>query len=200
MGGHHEPQDAAPPVPRRGERSDRRRNRARLLHAAQEVLAEHGPDAPMDEIARRAGVGNATLYRNFPDRDALLDELFTDRFTALLGSTAQDTAEAPREQLRTALLRVALDQTRDKAFAYALGTLVDSMPRARPAREQLLAALGELLVRAQEAGAVNRSVTVEDLRLAVCAVAGGVTLAGHTADEERFARTLIDGFLPTPER
>ena len=154
----------------------------------------------MDDVARRAGVGSATLYRNFPHRDALLDELFTDRFATLLRSTMQDSAEAPRERLRAALLRVAADQTRDRAFAYALGTLVESMPRARGAREDLLAALGELLARAQDAGSVDPSVTVEDLRLAVCAVAGGVTLAGPTGDEERFAAALIDGFLPAPRR
>lgn len=188
---------AAPP-PARPPRSDRRRNRARLLEAAQQVFAENGPDAALDDVARRAGVGNATLYRNFPTRGALLDELFTGRFAALLEATTGSTGTGPRERLRAALLRVALDQTRDKAFAYALGALVDTMPRARTAREELLAALGALLDQAQQDGTVHRAVTVEDLRLAVCAIAGGVTLAGGTDDEQRFARTLVDGFLPAP--
>src|ERR687887_1500113 len=66
-------QDARP-----GLRSDARRNRKLLLQAAGEVLREDGLDASLDEIARRAGVGNATLYRHFPTREKLCEAVFAE--------------------------------------------------------------------------------------------------------------------------
>src|SRR2546428_5166844 len=63
---------------RRGLRADARRNREHVLAAAREVFVEQGADAPLDEIARRAGVGIATLYRRFPDREALLRAVALD--------------------------------------------------------------------------------------------------------------------------
>ncbi|CAL9300058.1 hypothetical protein SUDANB135_03136 [Streptomyces sp. SudanB135_2055] len=56
-------------------RADALRNRERIVTAAREMFVEHGPDVPLDDVARRAGVGNATVYRNFPDRDALVREV-----------------------------------------------------------------------------------------------------------------------------
>ena len=56
-------------------RADAQRNRERIVTAAREMFVEFGPDVPLDEVARRAGVGNATVYRNFPDRDALVREV-----------------------------------------------------------------------------------------------------------------------------
>ncbi|CAM5241463.1 hypothetical protein SGRIM128S_07982 [Streptomyces griseomycini] len=67
----------ATPVPRKAPRprADALRNRERIVTAAREMFVEFGPDVPLDEVARRAGVGNATVYRNFPDRDALVREV-----------------------------------------------------------------------------------------------------------------------------
>src|SRR6185437_11714807 len=63
-------------------RSDAQRNRDRILAAARVIFAEHGLDAPMNEIARKAGVGIATLFRRFPTRDDLVAAVFADRMTA----------------------------------------------------------------------------------------------------------------------
>jgi len=65
-------------------RADARRNRDRILNAAKEMFAERGPDAPMEEIARRASVGVGTLYRRFPDREALLRAVTVDNFNAIV--------------------------------------------------------------------------------------------------------------------
>jgi len=62
-------------------RADAERNRAALLAAAREIFGEHGLDASLDEIARRAGVGNATLYRRFPTRRDLIAEVFAGQMT-----------------------------------------------------------------------------------------------------------------------
>lgn len=74
-------------------RADGRRNREALVTAAAKVFAEAGPEAPLDDIARRAGVGNATLYRHFPTRRDLLAAVYSDELAAL-----RDYAELLREQ------------------------------------------------------------------------------------------------------
>ncbi|MEV4754406.1 TetR/AcrR family transcriptional regulator [Micromonospora sp. NPDC049559] len=83
------------PVSKRGPRADASRNAARLLAAAREVLAEAGNDAAFDVIARRAGVGNATLYRHFPTRADLLVAVYADEVTTLCerGTRLLDSAD-----------------------------------------------------------------------------------------------------------
>src|SRR4051794_27205946 len=65
-------------------RADARRNRERVLTAAREVFAEHGPEAQMDDVARRAEVGVGTVYRHFPTKEALIDALVAEAFERLL--------------------------------------------------------------------------------------------------------------------
>src|SRR5512142_661145 len=77
------------PDSKRGPRADASRNRARLLAAAREALAEAGDDVALDVIARRAGVGNATLYRHFPTRADLLVAVYADEVDALCRRGAQ---------------------------------------------------------------------------------------------------------------
>ncbi|GAA3302406.1 hypothetical protein GCM10020295_48160 [Streptomyces cinereospinus] len=74
-------------------RADALRNRERIVAAAREMFVEHGPDVPLDEIARRAGVGNATVYRNFPDRGALIREVVC----SVMDRTAQAAEQALAE-------------------------------------------------------------------------------------------------------
>src|SRR5437899_6575849 len=76
--------DSAPQAePRRPRRADARRNYELLLAAAKEVFDEQGVDAPLDDVARRAGVGNATMYRHFPTRRELIIAVYVDEVTAL---------------------------------------------------------------------------------------------------------------------
>ena len=70
-------------APRRPLRADARDNRRRLIEAARDVLIERGPAAPLEEIARRAGTGIATLYRHFPDRQALIRDVIPVSYTHL---------------------------------------------------------------------------------------------------------------------
>lgn len=75
-------------------RADALRNRERIVAAAREILVESGPDVPLDEIARRAGVGNATLYRHFPDRSALILEVVH----SVMARTADQAQRAAAEE------------------------------------------------------------------------------------------------------
>src|SRR4051794_32627452 len=84
-------------------RADARRNREQLLEAARDVFVEHGPNAPLDEIARRAGVGIATLYRRFPDRESLMRAVVLD-VLARVGHQAR-LAQAEEPDALAALIR-----------------------------------------------------------------------------------------------
>ena len=76
-------------------RADARRNREALLSRAAELIAEHGPAVALDEVARAAGVGNATLYRHFPDRAALLRAIAVQ----VIGATAEAAERALAEEV-----------------------------------------------------------------------------------------------------
>src|SRR5690349_13283257 len=76
-----------------GLRADAERNRRHLVEAARLVLAERGLEAPLDEIAKRAGVGNATLYRRFPSRGELIAAVFGDTLRDVVAATARALAE-----------------------------------------------------------------------------------------------------------
>src|SRR5713226_8945397 len=91
---------SAPAAPSRARRADAQRNAERLLAAAREVFAEQGPDAALEEIARRAGVGIGTLYRHYPNRDALVEAVFRDRVEAAKArADALMTSTTPGEAL-----------------------------------------------------------------------------------------------------
>ncbi|MDT7613343.1 MAG: hypothetical protein QOF00_790, partial [Pseudonocardiales bacterium] len=76
-----------------GLRADARRNRDQILAAAKERFAAQGPDVPMEEIARAAGVGVGTLYRRFPDREALIRAVARDNFSNALAEARTAVAE-----------------------------------------------------------------------------------------------------------
>src|SRR5207244_4482440 len=90
---------------RAGLRADARRNREQLLAAARDVFVEHGADAPLDEVARRAGVGIATLYRRFPDRESLMRGLALD----ILGRAAHEARPALADEPDNGLAHRHLD-------------------------------------------------------------------------------------------
>lgn len=110
---------AAPP---RRLRADARRNRERLLAAARDAFVEHGADAPLDDVARRAGVGIATLYRHFPDRRALLREVALD----LLARSADEASAALAEEADAfAALARYLHRALDLRIAAVMPQVVD---------------------------------------------------------------------------
>jgi len=127
-------------------REDARRNRERLLAAARDAFVEQGADAPLDDIARRAGVGIATLYRRFPDRPALQRQLALD----LLGRSAHEASAALAEEPDAfgALARY-LHRALDLRIAAVMPVLVGQLQMD----EELLAA------RRASAEAVDRIVT-----------------------------------------
>jgi AcrR family transcriptional regulator len=115
-------------------RSDALRSRRRIVEAATALIAEQDPDVSMDAIARSAEVGSATLYRHFPSRAAVLEQLFADR-TTVLGDPARDLAGScePQDALRRWLLRLARDAVERRGLAAAALADAGGPPPPRPA-------------------------------------------------------------------
>lgn len=151
-------------------RADARRNRALVLQAARSAFAERGLEVPLDEIARRAGVGAGTVYRHFPSKEALFRAAVRDRLR-LFADTAGDLAEAddPGGVFFRFLASVVRLSAPNRALGEALeaaGELGPGPVAEGPAGPELefLVALGVLLTRAQQAGAVRADVDLADVR------------------------------------
>ncbi|HEX3816562.1 MAG TPA: TetR/AcrR family transcriptional regulator [Mycobacteriales bacterium] len=155
-------------------RADARRNRARVLAAAEKVLGEQGLTAPIDEIAQAAGVGIGTVYRHFPTKQALFEAIVVAHFEPLIEKA--DTllgSDDPGEAFFTFMTHMA-DAAGHKALASAIA---ESEPEVRVRRQEwsakLVDSLESLLRAAQQAGTVRPDVTVADVR----ALLGGVCMA-----------------------
>jgi AcrR family transcriptional regulator len=177
---------------RRPLRADARRNHQRILDAAQQAFAVHGAGASLEEIARRAGVGSATLHRHFPSRRSLLEAVFRDRVEALCAKARQHARDG---EPGTALFSWLRDFNAYAATCRGLAAAL-AHEEGEPARVRqdegctvmITSAAGELLRRAQRSGAARADLRVDDL----LALVGAISLATeHRGDEEQ-ARRLLD--------
>jgi AcrR family transcriptional regulator len=180
----------------RPRRADARRNYDRVLAAAKEVFGELGVTAPLDEIARRAGVGNATMYRHFPARRELVIAVYADEVAALceLGRSlpaSSAPADALFTWLRAFIAHVATK--RDLPLAIPDDTTGQRSALYRQWHDTMRATASGLLARAQDAGAIRSGLDVTDL----IAAASGI---GHAAaDDDQAGRLLAivrDGLTP----
>ncbi|MFE4972526.1 TetR/AcrR family transcriptional regulator [Kitasatospora sp. NPDC056651] len=154
-------------------RADASRNRERIVLAARDAFVEFGADVPLDEIAKRAGVGNATLYRNFPDRVALIREVVLLVKNRILARAELAMAEADTpggDGPFDALQRFAHASVEEKVGG--LCTLFSSHldphdPEFTEVRERLQSAVGGLMERARAAGELRPDVDHGDLFIAM---------------------------------
>jgi AcrR family transcriptional regulator len=166
-------------------RADARRNYEALLAAADELFTAYGPDVSLDEIARHAGVGNATLYRHFPDRRDLLVAVCVGEVEALCLLGEELNADPDTGRALTRWLRAYIEHVSAKhglAAAFATGRRDDSELVA--ASQAAVDAIGaSLLQRAQDGGAVRIDVTLPDVITLVNAIAMATeTTCDHEAD------------------
>jgi AcrR family transcriptional regulator len=187
-------------------RADAARNRERILAAAREALVAEGAEAPLDEIARRAGVGNATLYRHFPDRKSLLYHvlLFVNEGFARRAASLLEGDRDPFEALSAALL--ATSEERIGALCtLLLDSGIDPEDSVLVAsRERMTELMERLIERARESGQLRPDVGNGDLLLAVARLTrpmpGGVCPGGEVAGR-RHLQIFIDGLrAPAPSR
>jgi AcrR family transcriptional regulator len=198
-----ESEDAA-----RGVRADARRNREQLLTAAKAVLAELGAGVNLEEIARRAGVGIATLYRNFPSREALLEAVYR-RDVENLSAAATQLIEtmAPGDALHEWMRRALEYAATKKGMTSALASITDGSSELYAYSSRLYTDAVTLLVqRATESGDIREDVDPVDLLGALGALAHGSARADWQARALRLLDILMDGLrckqpirLPTPE-
>ena len=145
-------------------RSDAERNRRLVLEAAAQAFAEEGFDVGMAEIARRAGVGNATVFRRFPTKDALYEAIVDEKIAELCAAAAVATAQPdPWDALVRYLEATAELQARDRGFFQATEQHLLEHPELLRRHRIILELVDPLVARAQEAGVLRDDVTTLDV-------------------------------------
>lgn len=190
--------DTANPV--RPMRADARRNYERLLDAAKAAFAEHGTDAPLDDIAKRAGVGSGTLYRHFPTRVDLIEAVFRLQLQSIVDHATELMTLPDAGEALTQFLRRMIDHSntyRGLARALMIALTNEGSALARSCHTMLYGAGGRLLDRAKQQGAVRPGVELGDLLKLV----NGIALAtDQDSDDEhlsdRLLALLVNGLRP----
>jgi AcrR family transcriptional regulator len=187
------PDQGAPP----GRRTDARRNRDKILAAARSAFADPAAEISMAEVARRAGVGMATLYRNFPGRRELLEALFADEVDAVCAAAAERAAgESPGAAFTAWLRAFFVFSTGKRHIAAELLKHTDrSDPLFEDNRARVVAAGRPLLTAAQRAREVRDDLALEQILDLVIAIA---TIHGDARYLEPVLQTALDGLHPTP--
>ncbi|USX16742.1 TetR/AcrR family transcriptional regulator [Oxalobacteraceae bacterium OTU3CAMAD1] len=171
-------------------RADAQKNRELILSAAEELFLEKGADVPLEEVAKRAGVGIGTLYRRFPTREALLAATSNERFMSLAEtSRARDADLAPGEALRAYLEELARNTSIYQSLAASIGTVIQC---GTPGCHAITAEGHRLLQRGQEAGAIRRDVTFDDFIYVLTAIS--IAVENDGSSKSRIGH-LVDLFL-----
>jgi len=176
-------------------RADARRNLHALLHAAMEVFGTSGVDAPIREIAEKAGVGVATLYRHFPQRSDLIVAVFRNEVDACAAAAATIAGEyEPGEALERWLDRFIAFVATKRGLASALHS-GDPAYEPLPAyfMEHLAPAASALLQAAAKAGQIRPDVEPADFLMAIARLCSPDDKGGITEESRRMVSLLIDG-------
>jgi AcrR family transcriptional regulator len=175
-------------------RADAERNREKILVAARAAFADPDAQVSMAEISRRAGVGMATLYRNFPGRRELLEALYTDEVDAICEAAETVDGETPGAALMAWLHRFFAFYTSKRHVASELLTHVDSSnPMFNENRARVIAAGRPLLAAAQRTHEVRDDLTLDQVLDMVAAVAA---IPGDARYLEPILRSALDGLRP----
>jgi AcrR family transcriptional regulator len=176
-------------------RIDAQRNRERILEVAREAFTEHGAEATMDDIARRAEIGPGTLYRHFPTRDALIEEVYrsdVEKLTAA-GQRYAVTMQ-PLEALRTWMLLFIDHVARKWLILPAMNTVPGgSMRLIEGTRSLVHSTFGELVQRAVDSGDLRAGTDPDDIVRALIGVFHTTAVPGWESSARRIVDILIDG-------
>ena len=175
-------------------RADAERNRGKILAAARTAFADPDAEVSMAEVSRRAGVGMATLYRNFSGRQELLEALFTDEVDAVCEAAVTVGGETPGAALVAWLHRFFAFTAGKRHIAAELLKQTDrSNPIFRNNRARVMAAGRPLLTAAQRAGEVRNDLTLEQILDMIVAIA---TIHGGTGYTGPILQAALDGLRP----
>jgi AcrR family transcriptional regulator len=176
-------------------RADARRNRERIMSSGRELFARDGPEAQMDEIAARAGVGIGTVYRHFPTKEALLTAMVRDRFQefAEIAADAEETSD-PRNALEDVMVRSAEAVEGDSGFQLAMmGSNELEWDGIEEEKAVLAAILTRIITRAITAGAVRDDFTFEDFGMLMCGITSTMYYKPGSADWHRHLAIILHG-------
>jgi AcrR family transcriptional regulator len=179
-------------------RRDAARNRAALISAGRDVFAERGPDAPLEEIARRAGVGIGTLYRHFPTRDALVEVIFAEHFDDVVAAAEAAAADDDAWRGLARFLERLLDLQSQNLPLRSVFLRLPASPAIVERRKLIRPLLERLVERARTQGAVRADLTVGDLLMAMWSFAPLLEATAEVAPQvwRRHLQILLDGMRP----
>jgi AcrR family transcriptional regulator len=181
-------------------RADAQDNRDRVLEAARSLFSERGLDVPMREIARRAEVGPATLYRRFPTKQNLIDDAFADELRSCRRIVENGCADPdPWRGFCSVIERLGALNARNRGFVDAFMSAAPEAAMFSRHRAALLRLLAELAERAQQSGGLRRDFVIDDLVLILQAGRGlsATSFFTQEAAARRFAALAIDALRET---
>jgi AcrR family transcriptional regulator len=178
-------------------RRDAERNRRLILTAARELFARRGLDASFEAVAREAGVGVGTLYRHFPNRQALIEALFDDGLEEI-GRIAKEALAAPTgwAGLRHFMVEMLLIQSRDRGLRdVIIDARKNSDPRRLRMRTNLVGPIGELVAKSQQEGDLRPDLTAYDVAVLEIAVLSMTEFTGTASPDiwQRYLTIVLDG-------
>jgi len=176
-------------------RSDAARNRGRVLDAASQAFAAEGLAVPIDEIARQAGVGAGTVYRHFPTKKSLFEAIVANRIGRLVNSARSLTdTQDPGDALFAFLTTMVAEGATDHGLVDALAGVGFDLAEVAPGAEQrFMAVLGDLLARAQRAGAVRSDIDVHEMKTLLVGCQAMQQYSDDAAATDRVLAIVVDG-------
>ena len=179
-------------------RRDAARNRAALISAGRAVFAEQGPDASLEEIARRAEVGIGTLYRHFPTRDALVEVIFEEHFDQVVGAAEKAAADEDGWRGLVSFMETVLDLQSRNLPLRGVFLRIPTSPGIVERRKLMGPLLDRMVERAREQGVVRDDLAVGDLSMAMWSFAPIFEATADVAPQawRRHLQILLDGMRP----
>ena len=178
-------------------RADARRNRERIIEAARELFAGERPNVQMDEVAHRAGVGVGTVYRHFPDKEALMGELVRQRFDLFnenLRQALADERSGAFAALAAALRANVVSVAEDAATRFALMSGGERVfAHAASEMEEFMLLAGELVSRAHLAGELRDDFQASDIPMVMCGICATIDVSKPGWDWQRHLTLILHG-------
>jgi AcrR family transcriptional regulator len=176
-------------------RADARRNREKIVSAARAIVAEQGEAAQIDDVARKAGVGVGTVYRHFPNKDALMGELLRMCVAECTAATRcaaelEDPWEAFTLMIRGACENAAADAASRRTWQ-AAGD--EALPYAAAEKAELTVVAAQVIDRAHAAGELRDDFTVDDMAGLMCGLGAAIDAMPEPERWRRLVEFALDG-------
>ena len=188
-----------PPLPVRKPRADAERNRERILEAAKEAFTRDGAAASLDDIARRSGIGNATLYRHFPTRDDLIEAVYRNEVEKLAAAEQRFAVSMPPLEALRAWMLLFIDHVSDKKLIIPVMDTVagGSMRLLEGSRSLIHTAFVASVKRAIASGDLRSDTDPDDFVRALVGIFHTTALPGWEPSARRLVDVLIAGSRST---